>query len=149
VKFKTNSAEILPESDGVLEAVRDILEQHSKITKLSIEGHTDSVGKAPYNKKLSDRRAASVLKWLVSHGIDKSRMSSIGYGMEKPLEDNKTEDGRRANRRVEFHIEELQGKAASSDEIDEESKSEQVTPARKDSTDHSDQSDDSLGDLGL
>lgn len=57
------------------------------------------------NKKLSGDRAASVVKWLAGHGIDKTRLSSSGFGQEKPIDSNATEDGRRQNRRVEFHIE--------------------------------------------
>jgi OmpA-OmpF porin, OOP family len=112
VKFKTNSAEILKESNPVLEAVRDILEQHAKITKVGIEGHTDDVGKAAYNKKLSERRAASVVKWLVRNGIAKERLTSAGFGMDRPLVENDGDEGRRQNRRVEFHIRELDGRPA-------------------------------------
>jgi len=58
------------------------------------------------NKKLSEGRAASVVAWLTSHGIDAARLSSAGYGLERPLDSNATEAGRKNNRRVEFHIEE-------------------------------------------
>ena len=58
------------------------------------------------NKKLSEGRAASVVAWLTSHGIDAARLSSAGYGFERPLDSNATEAGRKNNRRVEFHIEE-------------------------------------------
>lgn len=122
VKFKTNSAEILAESDVVLQAVRDILEQHAKITRVAIEGHTDNVGKPAYNKKLSDRRAGSVMKWLVRNGIDKQRLTSAGFGLEKPLADNATEEGRRINRRVEFHIREINGKPATNEDVEEEAR---------------------------
>jgi outer membrane protein OmpA-like peptidoglycan-associated protein len=136
VKFKTNSAEILKESDAILEAVRDILEQHAKITLVSIEGHTDSVGNKAYNKKLSQRRAASVMKWLTRNGIGKERLKSAGFGMERPIESNSTDDGRRANRRVEFHILEINGKPATQDIIEQETQSEPAAPAA-DTTDPS------------
>mgnify|MGYP001016449313 CR=1 FL=1 len=58
------------------------------------------------NKKLSADRAASVVKWLTDHGIDKQRMKSAGFGPDRPIETNSTDEGRRQNRRVEFHIEE-------------------------------------------
>jgi len=104
VKFKFNSAELLKESDGVLEAVRAVLEAHPEITKLRVEGHTDNVGNAAYNKQLSGRRAASVTKWLTDHGIKKERLVSAGFGMEEPVDSNDTEQGRANNRRVAFTI---------------------------------------------
>jgi outer membrane protein OmpA-like peptidoglycan-associated protein len=113
IEFKTNSAEILSESESVLEAVYRILSEHEEITKLSIEGHTDNVGKAAYNLSLSQRRTESVVKWLVKKGIARSRLSAKGYGLTRPLESNDTEEGRDRNRRVEFHIKEIDGKAAS------------------------------------
>lgn len=103
VKFKTGSAEILSESDAVLEAVKKVLEEHPEIAKLRVEGHTDNVGSA-YNKALSGRRAAAVMKWLTDHGIDKKRLVSAGYGEEKPVDANDTEEGRANNRRVAFTI---------------------------------------------
>lgn len=105
VQFKTGSAEILRESDPVLIAVATILKEHTEITKVRVEGHTDNRGAAAMNKDLSNRRAASVVKWLVSYGIDKKRLSSKGFGLERPLDTNETDVGRQNNRRVEFHIE--------------------------------------------
>ena len=104
VKFATGSAKILPASDGVLNAVLTVLTSHPEITHVSIEGHTDNVGAAAMNKSLSGRRAASVVDWLVKHGIDKARLSSAGFGMERPIDSNETPEGRQNNRRVEFHI---------------------------------------------
>ncbi len=115
VQFKTASDVILPASDGILEAVKKILDDHPEIGKVSVEGHTDNRGSAAYNKKLSTRRAASVVKWLKSHGIDGKRLSSAGYGFERPLDTNDTEEGRQVNRRVEFHILEVDGKPVDSD----------------------------------
>jgi outer membrane protein OmpA-like peptidoglycan-associated protein len=108
VQFKLDSAEIVkgPASEGVLEAVAAVLAAHPEITKVSVEGHTDNVGKVAHNKELSANRAAAVVKWLVQHGIDKSRLTSKGWGIEKPIVSNSTEEGRTKNRRVEFHIEE-------------------------------------------
>ncbi len=112
IEFKTNSAELLPSSDPVLEAVRKILEEHAEITRLAVEGHTDNVGKAEYNDRLSQRRANSVLKWLTKHGIARARLEAHGFGMRRPIESNFTAEGREHNRRVEFHIKELDGKPA-------------------------------------
>lgn len=105
VKFKTGSAEILKDSDGLLTAVRDVLVAHPEITKLRVEGHTDNRGNPVANKDLSKRRAASVVAWLTAHGIDKARLAPAGFGQEKPIAPNDTEQGRNNNRRVELHIE--------------------------------------------
>jgi OOP family OmpA-OmpF porin len=104
VKFKTDSAVILKESNYILEAVVKVLAENPEIKKLRVEGHTDTQGKPKANKKLSQRRAASVVKWLVKHGIKKRRLTSVGYGQERPIATNNTDEGRRDNRRVEFHI---------------------------------------------
>jgi len=104
VKFKFDSADLLPESDAILTAVKDVLEAHPEIKKVRIEGHTDNVGKAAYNKTLSQKRAASVAKWLTDKGVKKERLVSEGYGQEKPLDSNETDAGRANNRRVAFTI---------------------------------------------
>ena len=105
VKFKAASADILKESDELLEAVKTILETHPEIAKLRIEGHTDNRGAAKANQVLSLARATSVRKWLVAHGIAESRLTSFGFGADRPMESNDTEEGRTLNRRVELHIE--------------------------------------------
>jgi OOP family OmpA-OmpF porin len=104
VKFKTGSAALLPESNPVLTAVLDILTSHTEVKRLRVEGHTDSHGGAAMNRKLSAARAASVVTWLVSHGVDKDRLTSQGFGPDRPIDTNSTEEGRQANRRVEFHL---------------------------------------------
>ncbi|MCB9589857.1 MAG: OmpA family protein [Polyangiaceae bacterium] len=104
VKFKTASDVILPESDEILQAVKKILDENPDIESISVEGHTDSRGSAAYNRALSKRRAASVVKWLTKNGIDKSRLTSKGFGPDKPIDTNDTDEGRQNNRRVEFHI---------------------------------------------
>jgi outer membrane protein OmpA-like peptidoglycan-associated protein len=105
VKFKTNSAEILRESDPIMIAVATILKEHPELKKVRIEGHTDNKGPAAYNKNLSQKRAESVMKWLTTYGIEKKRLTAKGWGMEKPIDTNDTDEGRQNNRRVEFHIE--------------------------------------------
>jgi outer membrane protein OmpA-like peptidoglycan-associated protein len=112
IKFRFDKWELDPASDPILEAVAAILVQHPEIVHLHIEGHTDNKGAAGYNLDLSRRRAASVQKWLVAHGIDGKRLDSQGFGLTRPIDDNATEDGRRNNRRVEFHIVEASGPAA-------------------------------------
>lgn len=104
VKFKTASDAILPESNEILQAVKTIMQENPDIELVSIEGHTDSRGGAAYNRALSKRRAASVVRWLIRAGIDKSRFTSQGFGPDKPIDTNETDAGRQNNRRVEFHI---------------------------------------------
>ncbi|MCW5834396.1 MAG: OmpA family protein [Labilithrix sp.] len=104
VKFKFDSAVILPESDAILDAVKQVLVAHPEIKKVRVEGHTDNVGKAAYNKTLSQKRAAAVVKWLTDKGVDKKRLVSQGYGQEQPLDSNETDQGRANNRRVAFTI---------------------------------------------
>lgn len=103
VFFKTDKDTILPVSFPLLDEVAGVLFENPTIT-IRIEGHTDNKGKPNYNKKLSERRAAAVRKYLIKKGVDASRMTSVGFGMERPIEDNSTEAGRAANRRVEIHI---------------------------------------------
>jgi outer membrane protein OmpA-like peptidoglycan-associated protein len=110
VKFATGSAKILPASDGILDAVMKVLSDHPEIKHVRIEGHTDNVGAPAMNKTLSGKRAASVVTWLVKHGVDASRLSSEGFGMDRPIDTNDTPEGRQNNRRVEFHIEDGVGK---------------------------------------
>jgi len=104
VKFRTASAVILPESDGILGAVLKIVLDHPEIQQVSIEGHTDNRGIAAYNQTLSQQRAASVVKWLMSHGVEARRLTSAGFGQARPLDSNATDEGRQNNRRVEFRI---------------------------------------------
>jgi outer membrane protein OmpA-like peptidoglycan-associated protein len=109
VEFENNSAKIRPQSDTILQAVLTVMKEHPEFTKLSVEGHTDNRGAAGHNLDLSRRRAASVMKWLIDHGVEKARLSSKGLGMQKPIDDNTTDAGRQNNRRVEFHILEKDG----------------------------------------
>jgi outer membrane protein OmpA-like peptidoglycan-associated protein len=104
VKFATGSAKLLPESDGVLDAVLEVLKKHPAISKVRIEGHTDAKGAEYANRLLSKDRAAAVAAWLVKRGIDKKRLESAGFGSSKPIDSNDTEAGRQNNRRVEFHV---------------------------------------------
>lgn len=87
----------------VLDNVSGVLNQYPS-TFIDIVGHTDSVGSDSYNLKLSQQRAASVRRYLMGQGVDGDRMISEGYGEERPIEDNRTSEGRAANRRVEFLI---------------------------------------------
>jgi OmpA-OmpF porin, OOP family len=106
VKFQTGKATIVPgkDSEDVLFAVRQVLADHPEILQVRIEGHTDDQGNAGYNRTLSQKRAQAVVDWLKKRGIPGSRLASAGFGPDRPLVGNDTEEGRQANRRVEFHI---------------------------------------------
>lgn len=110
VYFATDKTEILPRSYPVLKQVIGVLKANTQITRLAIEGHTDSQGNDDYNQKLSQGRVESVMKFLVDGGIDASRLSATGFGENRPIASNETEKGRAANRRVEFVIIEVDGK---------------------------------------
>jgi OOP family OmpA-OmpF porin len=105
VQFKTGSAKILPASDDLLTQVANVLAEHPEILKIEVQGHTDNRGGKRYNKKLSEKRAAAVVKWLTKRGnIDAARLTSHGYGMDEPIAENDTPEGRQQNRRVQFKI---------------------------------------------
>ena len=104
VFFATNKDVILAKSFPVLQSVADALKASPQIKKVRVEGHTDNRGKVDYNIDLSDRRAKSVMKWLIDHGIEQGRLEAQGFGPNKPVADNKNEAGRAKNRRVDFVI---------------------------------------------
>jgi outer membrane protein OmpA-like peptidoglycan-associated protein len=104
VVFETGSAVLLPQSDKILTDVAKILTEHPEVEQLEVQGHTDERGTVDFNRKLSQDRAASVVTWLVEHGIERDRLSAKGYGRDRPIADNSTEEGMQKNRRVEFHV---------------------------------------------
>ncbi len=101
INFDSGKSTIKPESNEVIGEVVTALKSKAGM-KVKLEGHTDNVGNAAANKKLSDERANAVMNALVAKGIDKSRLSAEGFGLEKPIADNSTEAGRAKNRRVEL-----------------------------------------------
>ena len=101
--FKFGKAVIQRRSYPILDEIAQAMKDHPN-WKVEIQGHTDNVGSASYNKKLSRRRAFAVYKYLISRGISPSRLTYVGYGEERPIADNSTPEGRAVNRRVEFHI---------------------------------------------
>ena len=105
IYFRTNRAKIRKISYPLLDEIAQVINAHPEILLIEIQGHTDSRGRDRYNLKLSDKRAAAVVKYLVTKGgVDPSRLSSKGYGETMPIADNETEEGRAMNRRVEFVI---------------------------------------------
>lgn len=101
IHFETGKATILPDSENVLNEIVKMLQDNPDV-KVSVEGHTDSVGAAASNQALSEKRAQAVVAWLSSHGIDAARLKAKGWGASKPVDENNTEDGRAKNRRVEL-----------------------------------------------
>ena len=104
VQFETNKAVLLPQSEQLLKEVAEAMKEHAEIGEIEVEGHTDSQGGSRKNMKLSEARAKAVRDFLISEGIAGSRLVSKGYGETKPVADNKTEEGRTKNRRIEFRI---------------------------------------------
>jgi OmpA-OmpF porin, OOP family len=101
INFETGKSDIKSESQPIVDQIVEMLKQNPDL-KVSVEGHTDNVGSDKSNQTLSENRAKSVMNALISGGIEKSRLSSKGWGATKPIEDNTTEDGRFKNRRVEI-----------------------------------------------
>ena len=101
IQFDFNKSTIKPVSFPILDAVKDVLIANPKIT-IEVQGHTDNVGQAAYNLKLSGQRADAVRAYLVAHGVEATRLVSKGFGMNQPLVPNNTEGNRALNRRVQF-----------------------------------------------
>ena len=101
--FDTDKWDVKPESESELNQIVALMNNNAGI-KLEISGHTDSSGSKEHNKTLSEKRASSVIEWLAAHGISKSRLTARGAGDSEPAADNATEEGRKANRRVEMKI---------------------------------------------
>lgn len=102
ILFATNSDRIRPESTPTLEEIGTMLQEHTDL-RLRIEGHTDSDGEDAYNQDLSERRAASVKRFLVErYAVDEARLETAGLGESQPVADNGTPEGKQENRRVEL-----------------------------------------------
>lgn len=103
VLFKFNSSDLDPTSFAQIDMLALLLKKEVNM-KILVKGHTSSEGSDEYNNKLSESRAKSVVNYLISKGIEKSRLSYKGYGKTSPLESNDSESGREKNRRVEFEV---------------------------------------------
>lgn len=113
VFFEFDKSLIKSESHDLLQEVAKVMNENQQIKKVQVEGHAslekDTPAHRSYNKQLSNARARAVMEYLVSQGVDRKRLTSKGFGNEKPLADDSTEDGREKNRRVEFTILEQSG----------------------------------------
>ena len=105
VKFDFDKADVKQDSYSDIENLAEFMKQYPQ-TATTVEGHTDSVGNAAYNQKLSERRAAAVRDALVNqYGVEADRVNAVGYGKDRPVADNATNEGRAINRRVEASVE--------------------------------------------
>ena len=104
ILFYVNEARIKPESLDVVDAVVSTLLDNPDIERVRVEGHTDSDGSELYNLDLSRSRAEAIMAYLIEHGVEASRLEARGYGELYPIEDNDSDAGKQANRRVEFVI---------------------------------------------
>jgi outer membrane protein OmpA-like peptidoglycan-associated protein len=101
IDFASGSARIDAKSGTLLDTLAR--EVRGCPGKIRIEGHTDTMGRGRFNRRLSDARAAAVRSALIARGIPATRLSAKGYGARRPIADNATEEGRARNRRIEFH----------------------------------------------
>jgi OOP family OmpA-OmpF porin len=103
INFKSGRSSILAGSYALLDRAVAVLKEYPEI-RLEISGHTDSRGKADFNRDLSQHRADAVRTYFVANGIDPGRLTSIGYGADRPIADNTGDAGRSKNRRTEFRL---------------------------------------------
>ncbi|MFN5415880.1 MAG: OmpA family protein, partial [Flavobacteriia bacterium] len=101
--FDKAKFELKPESYSELNRIIKIIKQHPEL-KIEISGHTDNDGVEIYNLDLSQRRAKAVFEYLITNGVDSAKLTSIGYGVTKPITDNSTEQKKAKNRRVELRF---------------------------------------------
>ena len=101
INFDTNKATIKTESEPIVEEIYTLLKDNADF-KVSINGYTDNVGSADHNKKLSEARAQSVVGALIQKGISSNRLQAKGFGQDDPVADNRTDEGKAKNRRVEI-----------------------------------------------
>lgn len=104
IQFELDKATIKPVSFDLMNEIAAVIQKNPHIKKIRIEGYASSEGTARHNQKLSEDRATAVMKYLTDHGIGKDVLVAKGYGVDNPVADNTTEDGREKNRRVEFNI---------------------------------------------
>jgi OOP family OmpA-OmpF porin len=102
VLFDTDKSVIKVKYYSILDEALEVLRENPGL-KLEIHGHTDSIGTAKYNRGLSERRSKAVMEYFVNKGIDRERLSTIGYGLTMPIATNLTPEGRAKNRSVELN----------------------------------------------
>lgn len=103
VRFEVGSTSVSAQSYALLEQIAAAAQECRDFT-IEVGGHTDSDGPADFNQELSERRARSVVDFLVERGVARARLKAVGYGEEKPIASNDNEAGKARNRRIEFTI---------------------------------------------
>ncbi len=146
VQFESGKSKLIADSKQLLDDVAKVLADHTEIKLVQIEGHTDSVGSNRKNKVLSDARAKAVRAYLIAHGIAKVRLVAKGFGEDKPVADNETEDGRFKNRRVDLKILKRDESAAPPEEKKGEKAEEKTGEEKKSETEKPEKSDDDADD---
>ncbi len=104
VLFEFNRADLRPDARRAASEIASVVRRYPE-RRISVEGHTDSVGSISYNQQLSEDRARTVASELVRDGVERSRIRTIGYGESDPIASNRTPEGRQRNRRVEVILE--------------------------------------------
>jgi outer membrane protein OmpA-like peptidoglycan-associated protein/opacity protein-like surface antigen len=123
--FAVGKADLTDEAkENLLEVSKTLAEYPD--AEVEIEGHTDSTGSAKLNQDLSERRATNVMNFLVELGVEQKRLSAVGYGKDRPIADNKTEEGRAQNRRVELVV-----KVEKQEEVQEEKEKKEDKPEKE------------------
>jgi len=108
VFFKINSSELKPESKSELDRFLELIRQHPEWKKIEISGHTCDLGSRQFNKRLSQKRAQAVVDYIIAQGESPERFIAKGYGYERPLFREFTDEARKRNRRVEFRVLEVE-----------------------------------------
>jgi outer membrane protein OmpA-like peptidoglycan-associated protein len=113
IVFETGSDRIqkFGGSEKVMQTLLQFMIDHPEVTRMRVEGHTDDLGDEEKNNELSAKRALAVCNWLVDHGVSHLRLIAVGFGESKPMAPNEMEMGRSENRRTEFHVAEVNGRA--------------------------------------
>jgi outer membrane protein OmpA-like peptidoglycan-associated protein/opacity protein-like surface antigen len=122
INFRRNSADIKASSFPLLKQAISVFKSYPAL-RVEISGHTSTEGKREFNMKLSRKRAEAVKAFLVSAGIDESRVGTIGYGPDKPIADNDSKDGQEKNRRIEFRL------LSASEKIQTQPEPEDINPS--------------------
>ncbi|MEO7731195.1 MAG: OmpA family protein, partial [Kofleriaceae bacterium] len=104
IQFDYDKSTIKSASFGLMDEIVAVIAKNPQLRQLRVEGYASAEGDAHHNQVLSDQRAHAVMKYLSDHGISANVLVAVGYGEDRPIADNATEDGREKNRRVEFVI---------------------------------------------
>ena len=104
VQFEFGKAALSSESDATLDQVANTILADDTIVQVEIQGHSDNVGDLVYNQSLSEARARAVVQALIERGVPAEKLTARGFGTQRPIGDNGTEEGRALNRRVGFEI---------------------------------------------